>query len=123
MSEPKGITATVRGMKLLPGYHEPVMLCADLADELGAENAELRKWKATIEGLAGDATEYVLAGINADLKAENAELYEALFKLEAWGKCFIETTPISAETLWREFPLAMERASETLAAIQKARAS
>jgi len=46
------------------------------------------------------------------------DLLAALTKLEAWSRTFIEKSPISAETLWREFPKAVE---EARAAIAKAK--
>ena len=50
------------------------------------------------------------------LKAHDvaSELLEALRKLHSWGLPFIENTPISAETLWREFPAAMKHAGEVI---------
>lgn len=44
-----------------------------------------------------------------------ADLWDALHRLHAWGECFIKDTPITAETLWREFPAAMKHAGEVLA--------
>lgn len=46
--------------------------------------------------------------------AEAKECRERLHKLWSWGRCFIEDTPITAETLWREFPRAMLEAKEFL---------
>lgn len=57
---------------------------------------------------------------NTRLRVRAEELKEALFKLHAWGRPFIgKGSPISAETLWREFPRAMEEASVVLAKTQK----
>lgn len=53
---------------------------------------------------------------------ESKGLYDALHRLHAWGRPFIETTPISAETLWREFPAAMENASSVIDEYKAARA-
>ena len=52
----------------------------------------------------------------AALEADKAALTTALYKLQSWGACFIEKSSISAETLWREFPIAMKEARATLAA-------
>ena len=49
------------------------------------------------------------------LKALNAELMEALCELESWGRVFVEKSPISAETLWRAFPQALDKARAALA--------
>ena len=49
-------------------------------------------------------------------EAEAVQLRAALLKLERWGSCFIENTPITAETLWREFPAAIHAARDVLIA-------
>ena len=51
------------------------------------------------------------------VRAVNAHeaLVEALNRLERWSTPFIEDTPISAETLWREFPAAIKNARAALA--------
>ena len=43
------------------------------------------------------------------------ELVATLNKLERWSSTFIEDTPLSAETIWREFPQAIKEARATLA--------
>ncbi len=43
------------------------------------------------------------------------DMRDALFKLHSWGRVFVENTPISAETLWREFPMALKAAETALA--------
>lgn len=48
-------------------------------------------------------------------RAREAKLVEALRSLHAWSRCFVEDTPITAETLWRAFPAAVKRAGEVLA--------
>ncbi|KKN42996.1 hypothetical protein LCGC14_0707490 [marine sediment metagenome] len=52
---------------------------------------------------------------NDALSKRIAALREALRELESWGRVFVEKTPISAETLWRAFPKALDKASAVLA--------
>ena len=53
-----------------------------------------------------------------ELLASHDRLLAATKPLVRWSEVFIKKTPISAETLWREFPKAIEVARE---AIQQAR--
>ena len=52
------------------------------------------------------------------LEEQRDELAEALNILQRWSTPFIENTPISAETLWREFPDAIKHARYTLAKLE-----
>ena len=51
-----------------------------------------------------------------------AALREALGELESWGRVFVEKTPISAETLWRAFPKALDKARAALTDTEEAAA-
>lgn len=55
----------------------------------------------------------------ASLEADVERLREALHRLTSWSRPFIEDTPISAETLWREFPKAVRNGQEVLAATSR----
>lgn len=115
-----------RGGNLYCKQHDPVRLAERKAarqakrdadwearERRDAERQARRKYElactAAFEGSgleAGDIPE----GLVKDLR-------EKLFKLSSWGECFVKKTPISAETLWREFPKALEEAQALLSEI------
>lgn len=73
---------------------------------------EMRAWRAWENG---SPSRREFARICAAFDAREAKLVEALRSLHAWSRCFVEDTPITAETLWRAFPAAVKRAGEVLA--------
>jgi hypothetical protein len=77
-------------------------------------DAEREKYRdACTRAFAGRplATEQITEGLFWEMR-------DALHKLEAWSRPFIEDTPISAETLWREFPQAIHEARALLAKLE-----
>lgn len=99
------------------------------ADVIEAQQAEIERLQSDPNavhlnllrgGLAKpsvDQIRHVYPELRDEFEAQQAEidrLREALRKLHAWSRPFVENTPISAETLWREFPKAIETAQAAL---------
>lgn len=88
------------------------------------EDGLLDKAADEIERLQGTALYRAFKGMRRDrdeclqraeaAEAREAKYREALDKLERWSRTFIEDTPLSAETIWREFPKAVEQARQVL---------
>ena len=85
--------------------------------KLVSANDEVRAFAGAL--MAGPLADEADAEKNRDHLFE--EMREALRKLERWSTPFIEkNSPISAETLWREFPKAIENARTILIKIEEA---
>lgn len=90
--------------------HEVERIDRDEIAGLRDEAAAARTLRTERDTLAARATK---------AEADLAVVAEALFKLERWSSCFVEKTPISAETLWREFPAAIKNARAALARLDQ----
>lgn len=92
----------------------------DLYQEMRNLNDTISKLGSEIGSIAADRDR--ASDACASVQRERDELREMLGEakeclriLHCWGECFIKDTPITAETLWREFPAAMKSAEAFLA--------